>query len=97
MMTDDELLRLIAVDTRIWKIRHFQFTRPQRHRRWLRVVGLVNSQIEKYTALNRPETVTRLRSCLDALMAERCIACGKFWHVGTDKHASGCRHAKSKR
>ena len=76
----------------IWNLRHLPMSHAKRHRRWVGAVASINGQITRYVALNRPETVARLRGLLDELIAERCIQCGKFWHVATDKHAASCTY-----
>ena len=77
----------------IWNLQHLPMSHAKRHRRWIAAVASINGQITRYVTLNRPETVARLRALLDELIAERCIQCGKFWQVATDKHAASCPYS----
>ena len=93
----DAVPGIITVKRRIWNLRHQHMSRSARHHRWLRAVAFINGQISKYTTLNNPNAVAVARECLADLMAERCLGCGKFLHVSSEKHSPTCRGSRSNR
>ena len=86
--------RYVPQSNRIPNLRNPWLSVAARAHKWECAVASLNGQIRAFIVRNKPTTVTRLRDRLNELIAERCIVCGKFWHVANEKHATSCIHSE---
>jgi hypothetical protein len=86
--------RYVPMNNLISNLRDARLSRTKRCRRWERGVASLAGEVRAFEARDKPVTAARMRARLEELIAERCMGCGKFWHVSSEKHAPSCIHSE---